>query len=104
MPYIYCGVDCRGLVANLLGEIALHCFILDLCYVQRILFSHKINKSYKCILMLRATHGHLASKNENKQQKNIWTMVRSHDRGHSGQGGLVLVSRAVCFNTHELVW
>ena len=33
----------------------------------------------------------LASKNENKRQKNIWTVVRSHDRGHSGQGGLVLV-------------
>jgi len=26
-----------------------------------ILFSHKINYSYKCILMFRATHGHLAS-------------------------------------------
>ena len=24
--------------------------------------------------MLRATHGHLASKNENKRQKNIWTV------------------------------
>ena len=35
------------------------------------LFSHKINKSYKCILMLRAMHRHLASKNENKRQKNI---------------------------------
>ena len=56
-----------------------------------ILLPHKINYSYKCILMLRATHGHLASKNENKRQKNIWTVVRSHDRGHSGQGGLVLV-------------
>ena len=54
--------------------------------------------------MLRATHGHLASKNENKRQKNIWTVVRSHDRGHSGQGGLVLVCWAVCFNTQELVW
>ena len=54
--------------------------------------------------MFRATHGHLASKNENKRQKNIWTVVRSHDRGHSGQGGLVLVCWAVCFNTHELVW
>ena len=54
--------------------------------------------------MLRATHGHLASKNENKQQQNIWTLVRSHDRGHSGQGGLVLVCWAVCFNTQELVW
>ena len=52
-----------------------------------ILFSHKINKSYKCILMLCATHGHLASKNENKRQKNILTVVRSHDRGHNGQGG-----------------
>ena len=31
-------------------------------------------------------------------------MVRSHDRGHSGQGGLVLVCWAVCFNTQELVW
>ena len=54
--------------------------------------------------MLHATHGHLASKNENKRQKNIWTVVRSHDRGHSGQGGLVLVCWAVCFNTQELVW
>ena len=54
--------------------------------------------------MLRATHGHLASKNENKRQKNIWTVVRSHDRGHSGQGGLVLVCWAVRFNTQELVW
>ena len=54
--------------------------------------------------MLRATHGHLASKNENKRQKNIWTVVRSHDRRHSGQGGLVLVCWAVCFNTQELVW
>ena len=54
--------------------------------------------------MLRATHGHLASKNENKRQKNILTVVRSHDRGHSGQGGLVLVCWAVCFNTHKLVW
>jgi hypothetical protein len=54
--------------------------------------------------MLRATHGHLASKNENKRQKNIWMVVRSHDRGHSGQGGLVLVCWAVCFNTQELVW
>ena len=26
-----------------------------------ILFSHKINYSYKCILIFRATHGHLAS-------------------------------------------
>ena len=26
-----------------------------------ILFSHKINYSYKCILMFHATHGHLAS-------------------------------------------
>ena len=26
-----------------------------------ILFSHKINYSYKCILMFRAMHGHLAS-------------------------------------------
>ena len=34
---------------------------------------------------------HLASKNENKRQKNIWTVVQSHDRGHSGQGGLVVV-------------
>ena len=33
--------------------------------------------------MLRATHGHLASKNENKRQKNIWTVVQSHVRGHS---------------------
>ena len=41
--------------------------------------------------MLHAMHGHLASKNENKRQKNIWTVVRSHDRGHIGQGGLVLV-------------
>ena len=54
--------------------------------------------------MLRATQGHLASKNENKRQKNIWTVVRSHDRGHSGQGGLVLVCWVVCFNTQELVW
>ena len=54
--------------------------------------------------MLHATHGHLASKNENKRQKNIWTVVRSHDRGHSRQGGLVLVCWAVCFNTQELVW
>ena len=53
--------------------------------------------------MLRATHGHLASKNENKRQKNIWMVVQSHDCGHSGQGGLVLVCWAVCFNTHELV-
>ena len=29
-----------------------------------ILFSHKINKSYKCILMLRATHRHLASRDK----------------------------------------
>ena len=27
--------------------------------------------SHKCILMLCATHGHLASKNENKRQENI---------------------------------
>ena len=54
--------------------------------------------------MLCATHGHLASKNENKRQKNILTVVWSHDRGHNGQGGLVLVCWAVCFNTHELVW
>ena len=54
--------------------------------------------------MLRATHGHLASKNENKRQKNIWTVVRRHDRGHGGQGGLVLVCWAVYFNTQELVW
>ena len=53
--------------------------------------------------MLRATHGHLASKNENKRQKKL-TVVQSHDRGHSGQGGLVLVCWAVCFNTQELVW
>ena len=26
-----------------------------------ILFSHKINYSYECFLMFRATHGHLAS-------------------------------------------
>ena len=56
------------------------------------------------MLMLRATHGHLASTNVNKRQKNIWTVARSHDRGHIGQGGLVLVCWAVCFNTHELVW
>ena len=37
-------------------------------------------------------------------KKNIWTVVRSHDRGHNGQGGLVLVCWAVCFNTQELVW
>jgi len=54
--------------------------------------------------MLRATHGHLASKNENKRQKNILTVVRSHDRGHSRQGGLVLVCWAIYFNTQELVW
>ena len=53
--------------------------------------------------MLHATHEHLASKNENKRQKNIWTVVRSHERGHNGQGGLVLVCWAVCFNTQELV-
>ena len=34
--------------------------------------------------MLRAMHGHLASKNENKRQKNIWTVVRSHDHGTTG--------------------
>ena len=54
--------------------------------------------------MLRATHGHLASKNENKRQNNIWMVVRSHDRRHKGQGGLVLISWAVCFNTQQLVW
>ena len=54
--------------------------------------------------MLRATHGHLASKNENKRQKNILTVVRSHDRGHTEQGGRVLVCWAVCFNTQDLVW
>ena len=54
--------------------------------------------------MLRATHGHLASKNENKRQKYIWTVVRSHDHRHNGHGGLVLVCWAVYFNTQELVW
>ena len=54
--------------------------------------------------MLRATHGHLASKNEKKRQKNILTVVWSHDRGHSGQGGLLLVCWAVYVNTQELVW
>ena len=39
-----------------------------------------------------------------KWQKYIWTVVRSHDRGHNGQGGLVLVCWAVCFNTQELMW
>ena len=31
-----------------------------------ILFSHKINYSYKCILMFRAMHGHLASLSQDK--------------------------------------
>ena len=31
-----------------------------------ILFSHKINYSYKCILIFRATHGHYGGSAENK--------------------------------------